>query len=314
MTEYPLISILLALYEPNADWLKELLNSLGKQTYPNLELVILDDCSKEPIEEKIISEFIGNMPYRIYYGEKNYGSNKAFERLTLLAEGEYLAYCDQDDIWLPEKLSVLYKVICNEEAELVCSDVIVIDENGSIKADSITKKRRRHKFFSGRDLFGYLICRNFVMGCTMLVKHETAVQAVPFVKSMVHDHWIALYASSVGKISVVKKPLIKYRIHQKNQTGILKNISCKADYISERINAFQSRLLEIKERIGEHDEITSTLLWIEARKNYAEGVKGSAKNLWRLRKVNFLTTLFELIFMRMPESVFKTAVLITKKF
>ena len=104
-TGKPLIAILMAVYEPRMDWLREQLESLEKQTYPNLKLYVRDDCSETVSFEEIercIKEYIHSFPYEIQRNEANLGSNRTFERLTEEAEGTYFAYCDQDDVWLPE--------------------------------------------------------------------------------------------------------------------------------------------------------------------------------------------------------------------
>ena len=97
----------MAVYEPRLDWLKEQLDSLNAQTYPNLKLYIRDDCSPTVSFEgikKLVSESITAFPYIIGRNSENWGSNTTFELLTKEADGKYFAYCDQDDIWLPEKL------------------------------------------------------------------------------------------------------------------------------------------------------------------------------------------------------------------
>lgn len=109
------------------------------------------------------------IPYCLERNSENLGSNRTFEKLTLAAKGRYIAYCDQDDIWLPEKLSSLEKQLVEDEAVLICSDVFVIDGRGEKVAASITKLRRRHKFLEGSNLTDSLLFRNFVMGCTMLI-------------------------------------------------------------------------------------------------------------------------------------------------
>ena len=126
----PQISILMAVFEPRMDWLKEQLDSLNAQTYPNLKLYIRDDCSPsvsfEDIKE-LVNESITAIPYIVERNTENLGSNKTFERLTREAEGCYFAYCDQDDVWHPRKLEVLQRAIEAEKATLACSDVAVID-------------------------------------------------------------------------------------------------------------------------------------------------------------------------------------------
>ena len=109
-TDKPLIAILMAVYEPRLDWLQEQLRSLEQQTYPNLRLYLRDDCSPTVSIQEIqscVQACILSFPYELYRNEMNLGSNKTFELLTQEADGGYFAYCDQDDIWLPEKLNVL---------------------------------------------------------------------------------------------------------------------------------------------------------------------------------------------------------------
>ena len=109
-TDKPLISILMAVYEPRMDWLREQLVSLNEQTYPNLRLYIRDDGSSAVSYEQMrscVQECITRFSYTIARNEKNVGSNSTFELLTGEAEGDLFAYCDQDDVWLPEKLTVL---------------------------------------------------------------------------------------------------------------------------------------------------------------------------------------------------------------
>ena len=94
-TGKPLIAILMAVYEPQLDWLREQLESLEKQTYPNLKLYVRDDCSKTvPFTEieQCIRECIQSFPYEIQRNEENLGSNRTFQRLTEEAEAWLAAY------------------------------------------------------------------------------------------------------------------------------------------------------------------------------------------------------------------------------
>ena len=93
-TDKPLISILMAVYEPRMDWLREQLMSLNDQTYPNLCLYIRDDCSPTVPYEQIqscVQDCITNFPYTIMRNEKNLGSNGTFELLTKEAGGDLFA-------------------------------------------------------------------------------------------------------------------------------------------------------------------------------------------------------------------------------
>lgn len=317
-TGKPLISILLAVYEPRMDWLRELLTSLNDQTYPNLRLYVRDDCSPTTPFEKIqscVQDCIRAFPYEIRRNEKNLGSNLTFEQLTREAEGEYFAYCDQDDIWLPEKLEVLEKAIEESGALLACSDVCVIDGRGKKTANSITEVRHRHCFMSGKDdVCHRLLTRNFVIGCTMLICRGVAQAAIPFLPEMIHDHWLALYAASRGLIVSLPLPLIRYRIHGGNQTGVLVGVSSKQTYIDLRILGFQKRICHIADRLPDARGLRAVQLWAEARAAYAESFcMGKAIRLWNCRREGYAITFFELIALSLPERLFRALLWVAKK-
>ena len=314
-TDKPLISILMAVYEPRMDWLREQLLSLDAQTYPNLKLYVRDDCSPTvPFDDirDLVAECITKFPYQVMRNEQNLGSNLTFERLTREAEGSYFAYCDQDDVWLPEKLTRLADKIKEKYVLLVCSDVMVMDGQNNIVADSITRVRKRHVFQSGAGLTPGLIYRNFVIGCTMLVRAETAKAALPFAVNMIHDHYLALYCSTIGRIDVVTTPLVKYRMHDKNQTRVLAGVKTKEDYFRMRILLFYNRMAEIHTRFPDLD-LEQTIRWVKARKDYYRGLPGSGKSLWALKHENYTTTIFEVVMLKMPECIFSLGLSAIKK-
>ena len=229
-TDKPLVSIVMATYNPRMDWFREQLVSLNNQSYDTLELLILDDCStKVSIEEirECVKDSITGMPYQIFQNEVNSGSTKTFEKLTALAGGEYIAYCDQDDVWCPEKIEILLSYFTRKSVNLVYSDVQIIDESGTKIADSITEFRRRHILYEGRGLSERLIIQNFVIGCSMLIKKKIAQLSIPFIDDMVHDHYLALMASLDGELVLCRKTLTSYRIHSTNQTNTLTELAAR---------------------------------------------------------------------------------------
>ena len=307
-TGKPLISILMAVYEPRMDWLKKQLDSLNAQTYPNLRLYVRDDCSPTvPYSEiqAMVAACITRFSYQIERNEKNLGSNLTFERLTQEAEGEYFAYCDQDDIWQSEKIEVLLNVLNAHHAVLVCSDVTVIDGNGTQIASSITQLRPHHIFRTGEHLEEELLYRNFVIGCTMLISAGLARKACPFARYMVHDHYLALYAAIHGPIySYTAVPLIQYRIHGGNQTGVLAAITCKREYIDKHLSVFVNRVQELAQHFS-FSALSLAQRWADARVANSTGALRGAWRLWTLRYVNRSTSYFELIALKFPDFLFR---------
>ena len=310
MYDTPQVTILMAIYKPNIKWLKEQLQSLNNQTYSNLNLIVWNDAPDDQTDyEEIYKDYITNFPYKIYKGKENLGSNGAFEELTKIASSEYVAYCDQDDVWLPEKIVTLIKEAQRADTDLLCSDMYVIDKNSSIIADSITKVRPRQIFYEGTDLFQYLFSRNFIAGCTTLVKTDMAKKALPFPKEFVHDWWLGIHIASTGKVVSIKEPLIKYRIHGDNQTGVLTGVKDKESYYKRRIQEVLKRSKVLLERFAYNESFGDILLfhrYAECRMRYFKDFNiRNFLNLYKLRNINKSTTYFELLLPFMPNFVFK---------
>ena len=104
-TVEPLVSILMAVYHPRRDWLIEQLDSLNSQTYPNMELVVCDDGPDAPVDESVFKEHITSFPWRMIRNEVNLGSNRSFEKLTVLAEGDF--FCTGSAATAPRGLEML---------------------------------------------------------------------------------------------------------------------------------------------------------------------------------------------------------------
>ncbi|MDN0033683.1 glycosyltransferase [Oscillibacter valericigenes] len=313
-TQMPLITILMAVYEPRRDWLRVQLQSLNAQTYPRLRLYIRDDCSsKIPFAdiEEIVGECITAFPYTIVQNEKNLGSNGTFELLTREAMGDLFAYCDQDDEWLPEKLVVLQREMSQSGALLVCSDMFVMDGDGKTVAGSITKVRRHHVFRSGEKLAPGLLFRNFVTGCTMLMDAKTAKAAVPFCPYYVHDHYLALWCAERGYIVSILQPLIRYRIHSENQTGLMVGVYNKKSYGTVRIDTSLKRLAWLQKNFPCAGEtlraIEDGLTWVEARKS-SWLHQGGMETVWKYRFFNPWVSAAELCMKYVPEWLFQWAV------
>lgn len=319
-TDKPQISILMAVYEPRMDWLREQLLSLDAQTYPNLKLYIRDDCSPTVSFDAIqscVQDCIRAFPYEIKRNEKNLGSNKTFETLTRESDGEYFAYCDQDDVWLPEKLEKLRDIITKENALLVCSDMYIIDGEGEQTADSMTKVRKHHVFHSGENLSPKLVFHNWVTGCTMLIHAPSAKAAVPFCPYMVHDHYLALYCADKGGIFCVEEPLVCYRIHGNNQTGVLAGVENKKEYLAIRVIEGRKKLEWLQKYFGRTTpQLTETLRigleWVTAREAYLQH-QGGAAMVWKYRKYGPRAALFELFAPFLPEKLFLYVVNLARK-
>lgn len=314
-TDKPLISIVLAIYNPNEEWLIELLKSLNEQDYENIEILAYDDCPEKPVSEKLLKENLTNFPYELFRGEKNKGSNFAFEFLTKKARGEYISYCDQDDVWEKNKLSMLIERFKNPNVVLAYSDLCIISGQGEVMHESFSVLSKRHKPLQGAGLFETLLVRNYVVGCSMIIKSSAAKKAVPFEKEFVHDHFLALFASLEGEFAYINKPLVKYRVHGNNQTGVLNGVASKKDYYEIRIEPFFIRTNDLFKRFKELSDLTCELLkWAEARKRYY--LKPNIKDFFLIlqyRRFGNSVAVFELILPFLPKGMFSYCIKLIKK-
>lgn len=297
-TDKPRIAILMAVYEPQLDWFREQLASLNAQTYPNLKLYVRDDRSTAVTYEQIeacVRETIHAFPFEISRNEHNLGSNATFEWLTGQAEGEYFAYCDQDDIWRPEKLETLAETMTGN-TQMAYSDVMAIDGAGEKIADSLKELRPRIRYVQGEGLAETYFFRNCTAGCCMMVWAECAKRAIPFPKDTICDHWLAIVAALHGGVRFVARPLMSYRQHEHNQTGVFAGVVDKKSYYQMRVVPLRERL-EAYRRFAEPNG--DMVRFVTARENKQIG------KIWRYRKFSPREALFEMALPLAPEWIVK---------
>lgn len=209
---YPLISIVITTYN-GEKFLKQQLDSLVAQDYPQIEIIAVDDCSTDQTF-KVLQDYATKYPFfKAYLNEKNLGLNKNFEKGLLLAQGEYIAISDQDDIWKKEKISTLIQEIGNYT--MVYHDSELIDSNGSALNKKLSEINQLGDFNT---------CLNFtiatrVPGHTMLFRKELVAKCIPFPKPILYDHWMAFVASCDTAIKFVPQALVSYRQHANNTFG-----------------------------------------------------------------------------------------------
>ena len=300
------ITIVIALYNPKLNWLEEELISIQKQTYRNFKVIAWNDNPKDTINYvPIFERCLKNIPFQIFKGDINLGSNKVFEKLTQKVDTPYIAYCDQDDIWHPKKLELLLMLLQNKNVTLAFSDMFVIDEKSQIIADSITKVRPRQIIYSGIDIEFHLLAKNFITGCTVLMRTDVAQKAVPFPNFNFHDWWLAAFAMLLGRIAVADRPLMKYRLHESNQSRPLANIYSRKDYFCNYIMCYQQFINSLLEVFPENQRIYPYLKWSNARVDYfTKHSWKAARFLWAHKNWAPSTIKFELLLPFIPEYVF----------
>ncbi|MCB0508744.1 MAG: glycosyltransferase family 2 protein [Bacteroidetes bacterium] len=229
------VQILLATYN-GEKFLRQQLDSLFQQTYSDFQVLIRDDGSTDQTLA-IIQEYQAKNPGKIIFikdENKNVGATQNFGILMQHANADYIFFCDQDDVWLPQKIELSLQTIKKLEEDttipcMVYSDMKLMDENGNITQNSTWKQLKLHpKFFT----LNRLLVQNIPHGCAIAINKKMLALARPLPKqAILHDHWIALLAASIGKHKAIETPLVLLRNHaqnvtrkQKNAGGFLKRI------------------------------------------------------------------------------------------
>lgn len=264
------IDILMATYN-GEKYLKEQLDSILSQTYSNFRLIISDDCSKDNTR-KILKEYEQkDNRIKVFYQEENLGYIKNFEFLLKKVENEIYALSDQDDIWLPTKVEKTYKKLKNTNADLVFTDLEVVDKNLNSMYSSfndymlLTRKIKKYK-----QSYKMQYLYNCITGCTLISKKKFLDKILPIPtdsKYVIHDTWIGLVVSLYGRIEYLDEKTIKYRQHGNNQVGTDK-ISHKFKEIQEVRNLFIDVKLQLFKTYVNNEQVFDKKLKKENKQAY----------------------------------------------
>jgi len=207
MNNDKLVSIAMATYN-GEKYLREQLDSIYNQTYKNIEVVVCDDCSTDSTVT-ILEEYKEKYGLKYFINEKNLGYSKNFEKAAFLCKGEYIAFSDQDDIWLPEKIEILINEI--GLYSLIHSNAGMIDKNGTLLNKNI-KSNLESELFTGNS-FKKIANISIVRGCTILCKKDLVIKAAPIPPNEPHDWWFAIVASRTNDLTYLDKELMFWRKH-----------------------------------------------------------------------------------------------------
>lgn len=221
------ICILLATWN-GAPYLRTLLDSLQRQTVEDWQLLVRDDGSDDETVA-ILTDAATDRRIRILSDTRGrQGPAHNFGLLmsaALATDVDYVAFADQDDLWIPEKLERQLDRMRDAEALygrelplLVHTDLTIVDEALRVLHPSFM---RWSGFPVGPDAsVARLLIRNHVVGCTMLSNRRLLELALPAPREMVmHDWWLGMLAAVSGGLVYDDEPSVLYRQHANNQVG-----------------------------------------------------------------------------------------------
>lgn len=228
-----MVDILLPVYN-GSRFLHEQIQSILQQSFTDWKLLIRDDGSTDDTK-LMIADYQTRYPQKIKVITDDFGNlgiaNNALELLKQ-STSEYIMFCDQDDVWLPDKVKKLFW--CIKKAEMRYESMPLI-----VHCEALTTDEYLH-VIKGNALMGYqsgfnkrevsfanLLLKNVVQGASMIFNQELRALVNSCIRGrisrrLVHDSVIASVASINGKILFYDKPLMYYRQHGNNLVGAKK--------------------------------------------------------------------------------------------
>ena len=225
-----MISVCVATF--NGDrYVVDQLQSILPQLSGDDEIIVSDDGSTDATVDLVHS--LKDSRIRVLCGVGRLGVVRNFERALEEARGSLVFLCDQDDVWLPNKVNIFVDAL--RSADLVVSDCHVTDSELRITYRSFFSLRG-----SGPGVLKN-VWRNSYLGCCMAFRREVLEIALPFPHAVpMHDMWIGLLADAMFRVVFVETPTLLYRRHggnasptaeKKNPFGLARKVRYRADLV-----------------------------------------------------------------------------------
>lgn len=183
-----LVSVVIATYRREQPLLNAL-NSLIKQTYKNIEIIVVDDNADKVWNDKvkkIIETFEGIHPIVYIKNEFNKGSAETRNIGINIAKGTYITFLDDDDIYLPNKIKNQVEHMKNENSDFSITDLQLLSESGSLIE---IRTRKYIKYMDPESLMKYHLMHHITGTDTMMFKKSYLLKINGFPKIDVGDEF-----------------------------------------------------------------------------------------------------------------------------
>jgi glycosyltransferase involved in cell wall biosynthesis len=197
------------------EYLREAMDSVVAQTYPDWEIVFWDNVSRDA--SGAIAKSYGER-VRYFKGEATVPLGQARNLAIAEARGRYLAILDCDDVWLPQKLEQQVAMLERDQAlGLVFSDCHFMDESGTFQGTFF----QRVPPPTGDPYLALLSGPNFIPGPTVVMRTDAVrkVGAYNAAYRYVESYELFIRLARAYRVACLDEPLARYRIHGSNQAG-----------------------------------------------------------------------------------------------
>ena len=211
-----LVSVLMASYN-HQKYVGEAIESVLNQTFPDLELIIVDDYSTDNSREIIKNYKAKDGRVRAFFHEKNMGiANTANDGLKEV-KGQYVSFIGSDDVWFPYKLERQLALIKKHEDKILWSEGEIIDSNGVHTGSTFTKMHSATNKKKSGNLFKDILWDNYIFGQSLLINKDFINDAFfdPNLRYL-NDYRFFADLANKHEFLFTPEPLAKYRVHGGN--------------------------------------------------------------------------------------------------
>lgn len=237
-----LVSIVICTYNGKL-YLETQLKSIINQTYPNIEIIAIDDCSTDNTIDILNAYAIQYKNLKIIQNTTNIGYIKNFEKGISLSKGHFIAPCDQDDVWESNKIELMMAAIENY-CMIYCDSELVDAHLNSLHRKISDLKNSK----SYNNCLPFIIA-NCVSGHALLMKRELFNLSIPFPDYIIYDHWLAYVATLHGGVKYISDVLVKYRNHAGNTIGAVRMKKKKRKSLSKKLKEKKQQIAIARKKI-----------------------------------------------------------------
>lgn len=220
MEKKPLVSVIIPCYN-GEKFIGEAIESVVNQTYKNWELIVVDDGSTDNSEKIINQYFTADKRIQFIQHKKNKGIPSTRNTGIKISNGEYIAFLDQDDLWMKEKLELFIEEFSRYDSKVG----IIFSDFKIVFADNIiSKKYKKVNYYkiqklSKRDFIKKLFMGNFIKSASQVVLRKECFNKLGLLDEKLHggddyDFW--LRAAGEFNFKYLDIPLTEYRFHKEN--------------------------------------------------------------------------------------------------
>lgn len=216
------VGIALAAYQPNPIWLAEQLESIVAQTHTEwICIITMDSPLRDIRDHPRLQPFFHDARFTWVENEERLGARRNFEKAIALATEknvDLIAFSDQDDIWLPEKIAEgVAAITMSGPMSVVASDSYIFNED-LVLSETIYSFM---PIMKAKPTIEEIIIQPILTGFTMVVDSKLTKRHPSIPEPLRHhDHWFSLVGAAYRGVTRIDKPLAFYRQHESNLTGI----------------------------------------------------------------------------------------------